>query len=121
MLSKKPIQQILTALNGFMQLTVFLLAVSLIDLFTSDWVAEAHQSLENDNSLVKLGLRSFLRADLELCHLSAKLGLHDNIQVVLLACLILIPLFLYTIKVRNATDHIFSLFLLDTKYSAKTL
>ena len=104
-----------------MQLTVFLLAVSLIDLFTSDWVAEAHQSLENDNSLVKLGLRSFLRADLELCHLSAKLGLHDNIQVVLLACLTLIPLFLYTIKVRNSTDHIFSLFLLDTRYSAKTL
>jgi hypothetical protein len=74
-------------------------AISLVDLITSDWVNEAHKGLENDHSLLKVGLRSILRADLELCHLSSKLGLHDNIQVVLLVCVVLIPVFLYTIKV----------------------
>lgn len=66
-------------MSTFLHLTVFILVISLIDLVTSDWVSEAHKRFENENNLAKLTLRSILRADLELCNLSAKLGLHDNI------------------------------------------
>jgi len=60
-----------------------------------------HKNLENKHGLVSLGLRSILRADLELCNLSVKLGLHDNIQIVLLICVVLVPFFLYIIKVST--------------------
>lgn len=66
-------------MSTFLHLTVFILVISLIDLVTSDWVSEAHKRFENENNLAKLALRSILRADLELCNLSAKLGLHENI------------------------------------------
>lgn len=102
-LQTKPIQQILSAMNVFFQLTVVVLSISLIDLLTSDWIAEAHQGLDNEQSLVKIGIRSMLRVDLELCNLSAKLGLHDNIQVVLLVCILIVPLLLYVIKVYSPT------------------
>lgn len=106
-----------------MQLTVIILVISLIDLFTSDWAPEVHQGLENQYGLANLALRSILRMDLELCNLSAKLGLHDNIQIVLLVCVFLVPFFLYIIKV--STYHIYhmtsSLYPLATKFLAKTL
>ena len=85
----------------FLQLTVFILLISLIDLLTSDWISEVHKDLENKHGLANLALRSIIRTDLELCSLSAKLGLHENIQIVLLVCIVLVPFFLYIIKVST--------------------
>jgi hypothetical protein len=41
-LEKKPIQQILGAINILLHLSGLIFLVALIDLFTSDWIVEAH-------------------------------------------------------------------------------
>ena len=41
-LEKKPIQQILGAINILLHLSGLIFLVALIDLLTSDWIVEAH-------------------------------------------------------------------------------
>lgn len=89
------------ALNVLLHLTVVIFLVSLVDLLTSDWVVEAHQNLDSEKSVVRLITKTLLRIDLQICVISEKLSIHENIDVALILSLLLILFCLYAIKVRN--------------------
>lgn len=98
-LTKKPVQQVLTACKVTLQLSVLMLIFCLVDIFFASWVHNYSAEVQARQSVVHLATKMLLFLLAQVCFVTDRLCIHDNQAPALAVLLCLIPLLMYTIKV----------------------